>query len=264
MNKDLDERLVPNGEYRDALNVEVVNSEGSDMGSVQTTMGNVLKSVGVPDGTCIGSITNEKEDKLYWCTTSEAAPWGGIYANITSDPNGRMYRDIIAEYDYNTNTVTPVVVDIWMIEFPWVGSNAALVGNQTQFTLDNIAGVSVGMKVQFLTVAITHERDIINVTPTGGTTGIITVNTPFVASNFISGLRIINPGTTRIIPAITLPGPIVIPAQEKTEIERVLNFNPNYLITGINIIPASDETTADYFGQIITRNLKELILIVLN
>lgn len=26
MNKDLDERLVPNGEYRDALNVEVATS----------------------------------------------------------------------------------------------------------------------------------------------------------------------------------------------------------------------------------------------
>ena len=30
MNKDLDERLVPNGEYRDALNIEVNTSEGSD------------------------------------------------------------------------------------------------------------------------------------------------------------------------------------------------------------------------------------------
>ena len=29
MNKDLDERLVPNGEYRDALNIEVNTSEGS-------------------------------------------------------------------------------------------------------------------------------------------------------------------------------------------------------------------------------------------
>ena len=66
MNKDLDERLVPNGEYRDALNIEVVNSEGSDMGSAQTTMGNVLRSVGVPNGACVGSIVNEKEDKLYW------------------------------------------------------------------------------------------------------------------------------------------------------------------------------------------------------
>ena len=32
MNKDLDERLVPNGEYRDALNLDLANSDGSDVG----------------------------------------------------------------------------------------------------------------------------------------------------------------------------------------------------------------------------------------
>ena len=35
MNKDLDERLVSNGEYRDALNIEVSTSEGSNVGVVQ-------------------------------------------------------------------------------------------------------------------------------------------------------------------------------------------------------------------------------------
>ena len=35
MNKDLDERLIPNGQYRDALNVEVSTSEGSDVGALQ-------------------------------------------------------------------------------------------------------------------------------------------------------------------------------------------------------------------------------------
>ena len=40
MNKDLDERLIPNGEYRDALNIEIVTSEGSDTGSVQNKKGN--------------------------------------------------------------------------------------------------------------------------------------------------------------------------------------------------------------------------------
>ena len=39
MNKDLDERLVPNGEYRDAQNVEIITSEGSDVGSVQNVTG---------------------------------------------------------------------------------------------------------------------------------------------------------------------------------------------------------------------------------
>ena len=40
MNKDADERIVPNGEYRDALNIEILTSEGSDVGSMQTLMGN--------------------------------------------------------------------------------------------------------------------------------------------------------------------------------------------------------------------------------
>ena len=35
MNKDLDERLVPKGEYRDAMNIQVSTSEGSDVGAVQ-------------------------------------------------------------------------------------------------------------------------------------------------------------------------------------------------------------------------------------
>ena len=37
MNKDLDERIVPPTEYRDALNIEVNTSEGSNVGTVQTT-----------------------------------------------------------------------------------------------------------------------------------------------------------------------------------------------------------------------------------
>jgi len=41
MNKDFDERLVPNGEYRDALNVEVSTSEASEVGTVQNVKGNV-------------------------------------------------------------------------------------------------------------------------------------------------------------------------------------------------------------------------------
>jgi len=42
MNKDLDERLVPNGQYRDALNVQVSTSEGADVGALQNILGNKL------------------------------------------------------------------------------------------------------------------------------------------------------------------------------------------------------------------------------
>ena len=40
MNKDFDERLVPNGEYRDALNIEVSTSENEEVGTVQNIKGN--------------------------------------------------------------------------------------------------------------------------------------------------------------------------------------------------------------------------------
>ena len=41
MNKDLDSRLVPSGEYRNAVNVQVSKSEGSDVGAVENSLGNI-------------------------------------------------------------------------------------------------------------------------------------------------------------------------------------------------------------------------------
>ena len=102
MNKDLDERLVPNGEYRDAMNVQVATSDGSDVGSLQNIMGNLDLSSGTINtgGTCdlyvVGSITDEKTDKLYWLVSG-----AGV--------------DFIAEYDYKTGDVRPIVVDIFPI-----------------------------------------------------------------------------------------------------------------------------------------------------
>ena len=48
MNKDFDERVVPKGEYTDALNVRVVNSADADAGAIQPTEGNTqLSNIGV-------------------------------------------------------------------------------------------------------------------------------------------------------------------------------------------------------------------------
>ena len=63
MNKDLDERLIPKGEYRDAMNIQVSTSEGSDVGTVQNILGNTLgcKWDAVPEGSfTVGSISDEK------------------------------------------------------------------------------------------------------------------------------------------------------------------------------------------------------------
>jgi len=56
MNKDLDDRLIPNSEYRDALNIEVGKSETNNIGVLQNVYGNseVLNSLGLPTETNIG------------------------------------------------------------------------------------------------------------------------------------------------------------------------------------------------------------------
>ena len=39
MNKDLDDRILPSGEYRDAQNVSVSRSESADVGALENTLG---------------------------------------------------------------------------------------------------------------------------------------------------------------------------------------------------------------------------------
>ena len=51
MNKDLDDRLIPNGEYRDANNISVGKSEDDDIGALENVKGNTL----VP-GTNVGAL----------------------------------------------------------------------------------------------------------------------------------------------------------------------------------------------------------------
>ena len=50
MNKDLDERIIPNGEYRDAKNIEISTSDDSDIGTAQNILGNTLFN-NLPDNT---------------------------------------------------------------------------------------------------------------------------------------------------------------------------------------------------------------------
>ena len=86
MNKDLDERLVPSGGYRDALNIQVSTSEGSDVGTVQNILGNSLIAgqdfIG-ESAVCVGSIADERNDKLYYFITQK-----NLLANGEFDGNG--------------------------------------------------------------------------------------------------------------------------------------------------------------------------------
>ena len=42
MNKDLDDRIIPNGEYRDGQNIAISKSEDADVGALENVLGNII------------------------------------------------------------------------------------------------------------------------------------------------------------------------------------------------------------------------------
>ena len=125
MNKDLDERLVPKGEYRDAMNIQVSTSEESGVGTVQNILGNQVacryQTPGnqadvnpIPKGsTTVGTISDEINNHLYWFvgTTFEDSNVG---ANVLNPGETRSFKDLIMRTDPKTTSgCRPVFVDHW-------------------------------------------------------------------------------------------------------------------------------------------------------
>ena len=73
MNKGVDERLVPQGEYVDALNVRLGSTEGTEIGAVENSKGNEelvsLQFKGVSlsaQARCIGAFEDGQNETMYW------------------------------------------------------------------------------------------------------------------------------------------------------------------------------------------------------
>lgn len=93
MNKDLDERLLPEGVYRDALNVTVDTSENSAVGSIQNQMGNTRVSniatvagfLNITNAKTIGAVCSEKDNLIYWLVSCDQFDGIFEYNEITGN-----------------------------------------------------------------------------------------------------------------------------------------------------------------------------------
>tara|TARA_Y100001937_G_scaffold128768_1_gene207775 strand:- start:8649 stop:11924 length:3276 start_codon:yes stop_codon:yes gene_type:complete len=75
MNKDLDDRLLPNGEYRDGQNIKIAKSDDSDMGAVQNIKGNDYAYASAISDTLtlcdtIGYYKNDLTKEIFWFVTN--------------------------------------------------------------------------------------------------------------------------------------------------------------------------------------------------
>lgn len=76
MNKDLDDRILPNGEYRDARNISVGRSEDDDVGAIENIIGNNLVT-GTDIGaglTIIGVKNSNSTDQIFVFLTDYTDP----------------------------------------------------------------------------------------------------------------------------------------------------------------------------------------------
>jgi len=104
MNKSVDERLLPNGEYIDALNIRLGSTEESEVGSVENSRGNqqltALEHEGVPlssQAKCIGAYEDGQRETLYWFVHDPAHSGKGIV-------------DLVVSYNVQLNLLTYHVV----------------------------------------------------------------------------------------------------------------------------------------------------------
>ena len=119
MNKDMDERVVPSGEYRDAVNIEVQTSNYSDAGTAQTLMGNTLISAQmVPEGSaCVGSIADNKNDKVYYLVAGPEEEFNETSGSTYDWNTPSSWKDYIIEYDIKTETFKYVFVDVYRANY---------------------------------------------------------------------------------------------------------------------------------------------------
>ena len=108
MNKDLDERLLPNNEYRDASNVAVSRSEGSDVGALESILGNTSVLTAVTNSKIIGYFVDETNNFIYYFLTDFD---GNLSERATASNMCTINR-----FDINTNN-NVVLVNGYFLNF---------------------------------------------------------------------------------------------------------------------------------------------------
>jgi len=242
MNKDLDERLIPKGQYRHAINVQVSTSEDSDVGTVQNILGNAgidMKTAnGLTGYTCVGSISDEKLDSSYWFLAGEKLSalqkW-----NKSNNPTKADVLDYIIQQKNNQQTIvftdqktilarSPSLTDLNSQATP-ITSSIDFATNKIYVQKSQLVKLSLGDKLLgiFDSVGVYIEQDTtikyIQYSPSSNSLKdnfILVDNVKEGNSNFPNYLRA--PNTPEVLGLDFQTG--------------ALNFDKENQITGINII----------------------------
>tara|TARA_Y100000004_G_C8956186_1_gene430991 strand:- start:1759 stop:5439 length:3681 start_codon:yes stop_codon:yes gene_type:complete len=122
MNKDLDARLIPNGEYRDGQNISINKSEAADVGALENVFGNsVASTFNLTDSglKVIGVKADNNTDSIYVFLTnyndtsfdriSNPAPWGAKCYICSYNSSTKEGVVLVSGYYLNFSKTNPVI-----------------------------------------------------------------------------------------------------------------------------------------------------------
>ena len=156
MNKDMDERVLPAGQYRDANNIQIGTSDSDDVGALQSTMGNTLVTNNVVPNdfcNCVGVLPLPEKDLIYYFVSGGGVPGYSPFVK----------KDYIIQFDTISKTSKYVFVDVYNAKIAQSVTNSS--SSDKFFTIAdggsaiNNTGVRVGMHITglfgslFLTIA---------------------------------------------------------------------------------------------------------------
>ena len=107
MNKDMDERLVPEGQYRDALNIQIATSDDSNVGAAQNLKGNVIRN------SMATEYDNQVVDNVTHLSPSMAD--NAVYALPIFVPDGPV-ADLSNPYLAGSGTILPANLGLTVLD----------------------------------------------------------------------------------------------------------------------------------------------------
>jgi hypothetical protein len=113
MNQDLDDRLIPSNEYREAFNIAISQSEDSDVGAVENIRGTLLlESLG--NGEVIGYAVDEAKDNLYLFWTSYTDSSNNRLVNHQASASGSGTDSKVYRYNVGTGNLIVLAEGRWL------------------------------------------------------------------------------------------------------------------------------------------------------
>lgn len=202
MNKSVDERLLPPGEYVDAMNVRLGSTETTEIGAVENSRGNdqlttlEFNNVALSNtAVCLGAYEDSANETLYWF----------VHDNNYTGNNTKL--DLILSYNTNDDTLRYHVVTFGVLNFDpkYLVTGVEKIEDLLFFT-DNF---NPPRKIN-----ITHSYDF----PVGGVDQIVEEDISVI----------VKPPGYEFIPGTTPPADIPLPAPTTAGLS-LTNSSENYI-----------------------------------